>query len=1189
MPPVRTKKARGRGDMGRNPNWLSGRPNTVPDLAVMSILQGESGPRGSVGDLQATLLSESNSLGLESSDLGEQSRLGVSPKHYGSGRSQDATPIAHAEVLSNASNVVLENAQMQVAGRDMHFTTNFHNHSSTEIEIQDALRHLTDASACSWDPYRACIPGTRTKHLEEVFTWLNEVPASGTGSMLLIEDGVGSGKTALAHAICQQLNQGKMFFASIFSGQWNQQPSAVDILEAIIRGLCYSSEDVKRIVAKTIIKDRTLANAPPVRQFNEIILPACRGLNNRPLFVVIIDALDELRIEDVTVILRILRDLVPRLPHHFRVIATTRPERRVLQSLENQPHIRRLSIPLTGSSNYEDLEIYIRQRLEEILPDGWISRELIQAFVAKTEGVFLWAATVLNHIENALDPAEELQHIIRNESIYWLRSKNAAQKLDDLYSKILSKLPWEDPKFMRRYWLIMGALVTLKEPISTDGLAFLYASSGLTASDVQIFCTLMRPLLQGYSPTAPSKPLRLLHLSVQEYLMERAPTPYRLDQQAHHLTLLHHSLSTIKTELTQLNVPVLGYSLEERMWKLPFRIQQLPVLTKASMYIPEQLWYACRFVEEHFRAVQAKGVALEKPLLDLALDVLVFNPHLLLEVMAAFGSVVDIVSLRNWLLMYYAMASCLTMAQRDPEALSLAEEATKLYRRTHSNESSPADLVELTLSLHVFSSCLEKHNRFEEALRFSQEGLDVAYRLVESAKEKALQILAEILHIQNVILTKLGQHEQALQVAMSSVAAFRELVKVDSDRFERSLAWSLHNLACDLSQGKRYKHAVAIILETVAIRQRLVSKNPAVFKPELADSLYHCSEYLSKFGLHKESLQPMQEAVRLYRQLSASDPTKYEGYLSSALHALACRLGDLPRMDNDPIPLIKEAIAIRRRLVLFDADIFQPQLAGSLHNYAHYIANANQHQEALIPSHEALKIRRDLAKANPGKLEVDLANSLHNTACYLGSCKRYREALPLLDQAMVVRQKLVEQSTSPDAQWALVEALVESQTLHSKYVSKVAVDLTVPEELVSMDRTTSSDITFNDPSPALFRSASPPLDVFRSPSPTSKEFCSPSTFLHTAEQTDPSEKWSDICSSFSSIDFDSFGQFTITPELKAGAPSPTLQDEADIVDEALQRDNFPEARHDLTDGSDFVLYDDPKIGHTSHLLLFANT
>ncbi|TFK29021.1 hypothetical protein FA15DRAFT_700585 [Coprinopsis marcescibilis] len=68
----------------------------------------------------------------------------------------------------------------------------------------------------------------------------------------------------------------------------------------------------------------------------------------RQTFITIIDALDE---GQDAVIVDILRSWAPRLPHPFRIIATTRPEPRIMKYFDSQPHIRRFILYLTGESS----------------------------------------------------------------------------------------------------------------------------------------------------------------------------------------------------------------------------------------------------------------------------------------------------------------------------------------------------------------------------------------------------------------------------------------------------------------------------------------------------------------------------------------------------------------------------------------------------------------------------------------------------------------------------------------------------------------------------------------------------------------------------------------------------------------------------------------------------------------------
>ncbi|TFK20092.1 hypothetical protein FA15DRAFT_708384 [Coprinopsis marcescibilis] len=345
--------------------------------------------------------------------------------------------------------------------------------------------------------------------------------------------------------------------------------------------------------------------------------------------------------------------------------------------------------PLVGDTSQADVKIFIVARLSTTDYHTTISPELLEAFITKSEGLFLWAETVLNHIDNTFNHAAELADIIAGASLYWTATETAAGKLEKLYEHILSKLEWGNHRFAEKYTIIMGALVTLREPLSRRGLAELYAPDGVTEDDVHQMCMRIHPLLQSYSKDDSSRPIRLLHLSVQEYLAQRAPPPFRIDYEVHNRRLVKLTLLAIRRELTPEKVPILGHSDGDWVWDVAEKEPSIPVLLRASL--PEQLWYSIEYFDTHWRSLKEEA---DEEQTTLLCEIVVDNPRPLLEIVVSTRSMIDIalfqrkalpcgslsLALARWRAkIYISLARCLEYAKRQADALPLLQEAVKLY------------------------------------------------------------------------------------------------------------------------------------------------------------------------------------------------------------------------------------------------------------------------------------------------------------------------------------------------------------------------------------------------------------------------------------------------------------------------------------------------------------------------------
>ncbi|KAJ2934008.1 hypothetical protein H1R20_g3083, partial [Candolleomyces eurysporus] len=91
--------------------------------------------------------------------------------------------------LPGAQNLKMRNVDMNVAGGNIQ--KNIHYHSSV---ANDALSRIPEPVGMSWDPVRACLPGTRIQVLKQVSSWLSVSPISGSvqARIFLIADAAGS-------------------------------------------------------------------------------------------------------------------------------------------------------------------------------------------------------------------------------------------------------------------------------------------------------------------------------------------------------------------------------------------------------------------------------------------------------------------------------------------------------------------------------------------------------------------------------------------------------------------------------------------------------------------------------------------------------------------------------------------------------------------------------------------------------------------------------------------------------------------------------------------------------------------------------------------------------------------------------------------------------------------------------------
>ncbi|TFK17482.1 hypothetical protein FA15DRAFT_698423 [Coprinopsis marcescibilis] len=629
--------------------------------------------------------------------------------------------------------------------------------SGIEVEIGEAFRRLPDPRGCTWDPSLMCLSGTRISQLNELTTWAVAIPDPKVqhAEVTLVADALGSGKTALMHTVCQHICREGHLVACFFFSRMDRQSTASHFMGVLIRGLCAINKPIKRRVGELLLQDACLANASPEEQWERLILPILSLLPPGRPFVVGIDALDEERSGSL---LTILQKDVPLLPRTFRFIVTTRPLKQIMKELRNQGHIRRTTWSLTGATCRQDLEKYVESRLARSDFDRPISPKMVADLVSKTEGVFLWITTVLNHVELSFDPYDELETIIYGKSEHWQENEEGTVALDNIFTRILSKLKWTDPNFVELFTKVVGALVTLKQPLSSNGLASLL---GIPVAEVHKICKDVWPLLQNYHPNRSKQPIRLVHLCVKEFLTDRAPAPYRLDCQQHHKKLSKLALRVIKSDLNHHNVEAavdygrraagLWRELASRnsdpdtfygdlslsLYNLAIDLANLKRYQEAVTEIVDSI--------QMRRRLAANDPAVYDPLLALSLVNHALYLHQLGRTADAVVPAQEAVNIwqglagqdslehnGNYALAMHNLADYLHILERSKEAIPLNAQAVDIRRRIVDHQCFALDSAhDFVDSLRQYAACLEACGLGGDAAGLRQEILDVLHIMAE--------------------------------------------------------------------------------------------------------------------------------------------------------------------------------------------------------------------------------------------------------------------------------------------------------------------------------------------------------------------------------------------------------------------------------------------------------------------------
>ena len=264
--------------------------------------------------------------------------------------------------------------------------------------------------------------------------------------------------------------------------------------------------------------------------------------------VIIIDALDELTVEQRAKIIDLILKCLHLLPVWVKLLITSRPEKDIVDALVSYKPVK---IEDTDPNHVQDLKQYVEEELRAKVGEGDL-KAAVDIFMAKSEGKFIYAAYVikvtirhgdkfsLNQLQSALpdgmDKVYETNFVRMVES---LKSKKPTDKAADLLLPLLQ------------------LLTVSREPMSVEFVAQLLDAS---ESDMVKLISVVAPAFPLRTDSAGVRRFYPYHKSVVDWLLKDKDSAksalFNLEVSACH--------ALAATKLTQL---IKGYG--SPAWMLP--------------------------------------------------------------------------------------------------------------------------------------------------------------------------------------------------------------------------------------------------------------------------------------------------------------------------------------------------------------------------------------------------------------------------------------------------------------------------------------------------------------------------------------------------------------------------------------------------------------------------------------------
>jgi hypothetical protein len=361
-----------------------------------------------------------------------------------------------------------------------------------------------------------CLPSTRQAVLREIIDWATD--PTREENILWYRGLAGSGKSTISTTIASTFRDLRRLGAFVFFDRRYPERSHPS---KVIRALAYKLglfDPRIGVAICTAIDDFPGINDSSLEvQFTKLILEPLSSITELTAegpIVLVFDALDECGDPtDREALLELFATKFSRLPSTIRVLITSRQLKDIANYLEGHQNIILRNSEVSSDDSSQDILTYFKCQFAAIrqkarLPSEWPGYGVIQDLGKRSQGLFVWASTVVKFI-NSYDPPAHLATILNGES-----AAGPQAALDDLYQRALKQAgAWDDVNFVNHFRTILETILVLQNPLATSTLDRLIGSLGSRSSSDAV------AVLACVIASEPT--VHLLHPSFADFLLSR--------------------------------------------------------------------------------------------------------------------------------------------------------------------------------------------------------------------------------------------------------------------------------------------------------------------------------------------------------------------------------------------------------------------------------------------------------------------------------------------------------------------------------------------------------------------------------------------------------------------------------------------------------------------------------------------
>ncbi|KAL6405855.1 vegetative incompatibility protein HET-E-1 [Ilyonectria robusta] len=421
-----------------------------------------------------------------------------------------------------------------------------------------------------------CLHDTRVDLLRQISEWADDPHAE---AIFWLNGMAGTGKSTISRTVARSFATTGRLGASFFFRRGEADRGSLSKFITTIAAQLVSRVPAFAPHAKNAIDaDTTIFGKAVQEQFKKLILEPLSRIpqeaRKTATLVVVVDALDECeRDDDVKLIINLFSRVKTLQSLRLRILVTSRPDlpTRLGFSAITGKYQDLVLHEMPEHIVEHDISAFLRHELAVIrsnynnsvpkdrqLPTSWPGQSNIQILVQMAIPLFIFAATVCRFLADRRcgNPDKQLQEVLK------YRTRSQESQLDATYLPVLNQLVVGLPirqreKALEEFRVIVGSIVILASPLSPCALAQMLSVSKDTIDDR---LDLLHSVLS--IPLSSSSPVRLLHLSFRDFLVDaekRGKNPFWVDEKYSHGKMAANCLRVmnehLRTDICDVNAP----------------------------------------------------------------------------------------------------------------------------------------------------------------------------------------------------------------------------------------------------------------------------------------------------------------------------------------------------------------------------------------------------------------------------------------------------------------------------------------------------------------------------------------------------------------------------------------------------------------------------------------------------------